>query len=63
MDHDLGSAEMRRPVCPRADIADRSNFGARYCFRPAARYAENIVAARDQATAQRVADEACRTGH
>ena len=62
MDHDLGSGEMRRPVCPRADVANRSNFGTRDCFRRATRYAENIMAARDEATAQRVADEACGTG-
>jgi hypothetical protein len=63
MDHDLDSAEMTRPVCLRADVADRSNFSARYCFCRAARYTQNIVAARGEATAQRNADEARCTGH
>jgi ribosomal protein L34 len=63
MDHDLDSAEMTRPVCPQADVTNRSNFGAGYRCRRAARYGKNIMAARRQATAQRIADEARGTGH
>jgi hypothetical protein len=63
MDHDLGAPEMARPVCPRADVPDRSNLGARYRFWRPTGYAKNIVAARGKATAQRITDEARRTGH
>ena len=63
MDHDLRSGKMRRPVCPRTNVANRPDFDARYWVRRAARYAENIVAARAKATAQRIADEARCTGH
>jgi hypothetical protein len=63
MDDDFDSTEMTCPVSPRANVANRSNFGARPCFCRAARYAENKVAARSEATAQRIADEARCAGH
>src|SRR5215472_18153446 len=54
---------MARPVGPRADVADRPNLGAWYRWRPAARYAQDIVAARGKATAHRIADKSRCAGH
>jgi hypothetical protein len=63
MNYNLPAVEMIRPVSLRADVADRTKFGAWDCRYRAPRQAANIMAKPDEATAQRVADEACRPGH
>jgi hypothetical protein len=60
---DFDGTEMARPVGPRVDVADRPNLGAWYRCCPAARYAQDIVAARSKAAAYRIADKSRCAGH